>query len=595
MLNVDELLQERLAALENGVPLEKVLAELPPEANELAPLIKLAATAHGIPQPHLDSAVAQAQQIKVTAAARTAISKPGPLVWMTYNKNFIALGAGLAIFIFVAAAALGTALFLAGPASAKSAQLAGVNGLVEVASSANSGDWHFVTTSERLHQGEAIHTYADSGATLTFFDGSRTTIGGDSELVLTHLGGGWGKVVQVQLDQAIGDTTHDVVPLRSSSAYFLVNTPAGQASVHGTSFNVNVGTDGEAIFSVNHGKVQVKNATSQVFITSGQATNVIPGQGPEDPAYQFTLIGAVEAMSATQWTVSGLQVTITPDTNILGTYQTGDPVLIKGRILASGEWSADTIEPPNASQHVSHFTGVIETVGSVPGTWQISGHAVMVDHDSELANHLKVGTHVSVAFEILPDNSWLAKGIDNLDEDIEPTPTPTASMTVTGTQDTSTPTFTATVTATQGTETPTMTPTVTSTPATETPTITPTPTLTGTPGTTTPTVTATITATVPPKNNDNRCDNRSQQQPEALRLVHRYNVTYAEIMGWFCKGFGFGEIDLAYDLSLSSGTPVSDIFALRSSGLGWGQIKKQIDQKKTPGSKGKSNRNGHDK
>jgi hypothetical protein len=109
--------------------------------------------------------------------------------------------------------------------------------------------------------------------------------------------------------------------------------------------------------------------------------------------------------------------------------------------------------------------------------------------------------------------------------------------------------------------------------------------MTGTPGTATP--------TVPPKNDSSRCESRTQQQPEALRLAQRYNVTYDEIMSWFCKGFGFGEIDLAYGLSLSTGMPVSEIFAMRSSGLGWGQIKKQLSPQMTP--EAKNNGNGHNK
>ena len=44
-------------------------------------------------------------------------------------------------------------------------------------------------------------------------------------------------------------------------------------------------------------------------------------------------------------------------------------------------------------------------------------------------------------------------------------------------------------------------------------------------------------------------------------------------MEWFCKGFGFGEIDLAYSLSLENGKPVSEIFTMRVSGMGWGQVR----------------------
>jgi hypothetical protein len=67
--------------------------------------------------------------------------------------------------------------------------------------------------------------------------------------------------------------------------------------------------------------------------------------------------------------------------------------------------------------------------------------------------------------------------------------------------------------------------------------------------------------------------------PTGQKLAQRYGVSYEEIMGWFCQGFGFGEIDLAYSLSGKTGKPVSEIFAMKSSGMGWGEIKKELDPK----------------
>ncbi len=65
-------------------------------------------------------------------------------------------------------------------------------------------------------------------------------------------------------------------------------------------------------------------------------------------------------------------------------------------------------------------------------------------------------------------------------------------------------------------------------------------------------------------------------QPKGTTLAERYGVPYEVIMEHFCSGFGFGEIERAYDLSLETGTPVDDIFALRESGLGWGAIRDQL-------------------
>jgi len=64
--------------------------------------------------------------------------------------------------------------------------------------------------------------------------------------------------------------------------------------------------------------------------------------------------------------------------------------------------------------------------------------------------------------------------------------------------------------------------------------------------------------------------------PEAITLGGRYGVPPAEIMGWFCQGFGFGVIDIAYGLSRELGAPVADVFAMRSAGMSWGEIRQAV-------------------
>lgn len=63
------------------------------------------------------------------------------------------------------------------------------------------------------------------------------------------------------------------------------------------------------------------------------------------------------------------------------------------------------------------------------------------------------------------------------------------------------------------------------------------------------------------------------QHPAGARLAQRYGVSYQDIMGWFCEGYGFGEINLAYQLSQRPNSPtVAELFAMRQQGLGWGEI-----------------------
>jgi hypothetical protein len=373
-----------------------------------------------------------------------------------------------------------------------------------------------------------------------------------------------------------------VIPLRGSSGYFQIMTPAGEASVRGTSFSVNVNADGESLFAVSRGRVQVKNANSEVLLTAGQATAVHPNEGPEHPSFRFALQGPVTTLPSDpqqigQWAISSVPFDVTVNTDKLGAFQLGDFASVRGRILDSGQWVADTIEPAGQNIVKLMFTGVL--TAKAGDFWTIGGRPVMVTKDTVRSSRLNIGATVEVTFEVRsPNNVWVALKIESLEEE-EPTPSPTVTATATST---GTPTPTGTVT-----------PTVTGTPFTETPT--PTATVTGTPGTATPTPTTTITptitptVTVMPKNDTQRCANRTQIQPEGMRLAQRFGVTYEEIMGWFCKGFGFGEIDLAYDLSRQYGVSVAEIFNMRSvQGLGWGQIKKMLA---APADKGK----GHNK
>jgi hypothetical protein len=85
----------------------------------------------------------------------------------------------------------------------------------------------------------------------------------------------------------------------------------------------------------------------------------------------------------------------------------------------------------------------------------------------------------------------------------------------------------------------------------------------------------------------------SNQHPTGIKLAQRYDVSYAEIMNWHCgQHFGFGEIDLGYSLSRSSGMAVDEVFAMRSNGMSWGAIKQQLQSEKenkpsSPDKKGK--------
>jgi hypothetical protein len=496
---------------------------------------------------------AQSQRRRVTAAAIPA---------RKLSRGWL-LTAGLgALAIFAFLVVLGGVLIIGAPAGARAATLSEVQGVVEVASSADAGDWTVAEEGQRVREGAAIRTRIDSGATLVFFEGSRAAIGAEADVVIRRLNGGWDRSLKLLIEQTAGETNHQVVKLRGSGAFYEVLTPAGMARVHGTAFQVDVNPLDGVRYVVDHGVVAVSQGDRAVTLTAGQATLVQEGGGPDDPAFEFGVQGEITEINDNVWVVNGLSIQVSAE---LGAgFVVGDRVMVRGRILEDGTFVADRVSYANNEQNKLHFTGVVEEIGT--DAWVISGKTVKVDGQTEIDDDLKVGDPVSVSFMVLADGSWLALEIEALEVDEEKEPTPTASVT-----SEVTPTATLEQTETpEATETSELTGTPTATPTfTETPTVTETPQMTETP---VPTL----------EGNKAGCERTDWQQPEGLRLAQRWGVSYEEIMGWFCQGYGFGEIDLAYELAQQSGKPVNEVFAMRASGMGWGNIKKALEPQSTP-------------
>lgn len=64
--------------------------------------------------------------------------------------------------------------------------------------------------------------------------------------------------------------------------------------------------------------------------------------------------------------------------------------------------------------------------------------------------------------------------------------------------------------------------------------------------------------------------------PHGQDLAARYEVEYDEIMALFCDGYGFGEIEIAFNLADESELSVEEITEMRAEGMGWGQIRKEL-------------------
>ncbi len=532
MVQQDDLLENALQRLDAGESLDDILPSLPADEPELAGLLCTAAQIRSAGHPALDPLKAQAQRKRVIAAAGSG-ARSRRISWKWIGA-LTSLGlAGAAVFAFLLLA-FGT------PPGARTATLADIQGVVEVASSPEAQDWTVASEGQSLRQGQVVRTRPDSRAALVYFEGSRTLIEPDTALLIEQLGGHWRKTLMLQLRQLYGETSHQVVRLRGGSAFYRVLTPAGIAEVHGTAFAVDVIPDDGVYYAVDRGRVAVSEGDTTVFLTAGQATLVEPQSTPDEPAYAFFIQGMIQAIEDNTWVIAGVPIRV--DDTLADGFQVGDWVLARGRILPDGAYLADRLTYAKNNKVKLRFTGVIESISN--NVWIIGGKTITVNEQTEFSGDLSVGDVVSVNFAVQKDGSWLAKEIEALEqeeESEEPTPSPVVAQSLT----------------------PETSPTGTVKPITATPevSVTPEPTFEG---------------------ERAGCGGGEWQHPEGLRLATRWGVSYNEIMSWFCQGYGFGEIDLAYEMAQQSGRPVAEIFAMRASGMGWGNIKKTVEPKLHP-------------
>jgi hypothetical protein len=92
---------------------------------------------------------------------------------------------------------------------------------------------------------------------------------------------------------------------------------------------------------------------------------------------------------------------------------------------------------------------------------------------------------------------------------------------------------------------------------------------------------------VPVKTESERCSNDKSNHPALAKLAAKYFAALpegsayataeelqADLVDYFCKGFGVGEIGLAFRYSTQSEYTAQMLLALRAQGSGWGQLKK---------------------
>lgn len=130
--------------------------------------------------------------------------------------------------------------------------------------------------------------------------------------------------------------------------------------------------------------------------------------GPNGFPFQFT--GVVQQMGANSWLISGQTVAVTGQTQIGTGIAVGDVVVVRGRILADGSWSADSIQ--KLSQPISEFTltGPVQSLNP----WNVAGTTFETRDWTVIEPGIAVGDLVRVRGIILNDGTWVAVSITSL-------------------------------------------------------------------------------------------------------------------------------------------------------------------------------------
>jgi hypothetical protein len=431
MPNYDDVFEELLGKLEQGEPVDAIAGNLEAEVKTLEPLLRLAAAVRDVPHPepiadtiHLQRKnIRAAVQVQTQPLKRPVKRKQFTWGWLSGTAVFAAASAMTILFVMLMAAFN----FWQSARNMDTARVDTVVGQMQVATNKAGTNWKNLESGDRVHPEQRIRTLGASYASLEFFEGTRTYLFPNADVTFVTLNGAR-KSLQVELRQNSGETWHRVTPLQGTNSFFLVRTPSGTASVHGTSFNVKVGQNGQAQFAVNSGEVRVKNEHTEVVLLAGQTTVALQDGAIAEPTYSFSVQGSLLSRDDESgiWNVSGVEFSVSAETSITGDPQLGEMVIVTGRILAESQQTADTIEKTDSSDQNAFITGVLESMRG--NDWVINGRSIAVLEDTARTGQLSIGMPVKVVVNILENGTWLALGIEALAE--EPlAPTPTAATT----------------------------------------------------------------------------------------------------------------------------------------------------------------------
>jgi VCBS repeat-containing protein len=142
--------------------------------------------------------------------------------------------------------------------------------------------WTEAQVEMELEVGDTVKAGDDSGAEITFFDGSTMELeaGTEIEIISLDLACDTG-VTTITLTQTMGTTISRVTKLLDPASSYEVETPTGVAGVRGSVLIVTVGGNGTTLITNEEGNIYAIGQGVKLDIPVGRTGIIVSGQQPE--------------------------------------------------------------------------------------------------------------------------------------------------------------------------------------------------------------------------------------------------------------------------------------------------------------------------
>ncbi len=304
LAELSKALDNCLARLREGEPLEACLNDYPHLQSRLEPLLITAASISTVPKasPSDEFRIASKARLMVRLHERSRqsksarplreagplraidtacrklidmLSRPLPLAVPVTLLLLIAAGGSIAIIASIGLPERPSAL-------ASQCTFSVLSGRAQI-QAPGSDQWQEATDGMVLAVGARVRTAPDSHAMLTFFEGSSLKLQPGTDVEIRQVEGEAGRSTDIVLKQWVGKTWSRVVKRLDADTRYEIQTPSAIALVRGTLFETEVDEASATTVRTTEGLVSVLAQNKEVFLPAGQEASVNQGAAPSEP------------------------------------------------------------------------------------------------------------------------------------------------------------------------------------------------------------------------------------------------------------------------------------------------------------------------